>query len=130
MSGFVVGRPRPPLAPVVLLGDEFAVPPQDHVGCDDAGDRGEGTTAEDMAFHGETASLVVGQAQSLRAVHRAENAILLQQVVDDRLLVSIYPASEQQQTECERTRQRIHGGSLAERVRNCGSWSVILRWDS
>jgi hypothetical protein len=51
-------------------------------------------TAEDVAFHGETASLVVGQTQSSGPVHRAEDAVLLEQVVNDRLLVSIDLARE------------------------------------
>jgi hypothetical protein len=72
------------------------------------------TTAEDVAFHGDTASLVVGQAQSSGTVHGAEHAILLDQVVDDRLLVSIDPAKEQQDEEGERGRQRVHGGSLPQ----------------
>jgi hypothetical protein len=73
------------------------------------------TTAEDVAFHGETASLVVGQAQSSGTIHRAEDSILLEQVVNDRLLVSIDPAREQQKKEGERGRQRVHGASLPER---------------
>jgi hypothetical protein len=51
-------------------------------------------TAEDVAFHGETASLVVGQAQPPGTVHCAEDAVLLEQVVNDPLLVSINPAGE------------------------------------
>ena len=39
------------------------------------------TTAEDLTLHGETASLVVGQAQSSGTVHRAEDAVLFEQVV-------------------------------------------------
>jgi len=60
-------------------------------GCHDAGDGHEVTTAKDVPFHGETASLVVGQAQSSRAVPRAEDAVLLEQVVEDCLLVSSDP---------------------------------------
>jgi phage head maturation protease len=71
-------------------------------------------TAEDVAFHGETASLVVGQAQSSGTVHRAEDAVLLEQIDNDRLLVSIDPAREQQEEEGERVRQRVHGGSLPQ----------------
>ena len=62
------------------------VPPQDGVGCHDAGDGREVTPAEDVAFHGETASLVVAQAQLSGTVHCAEDPILLEQVVNDRLL--------------------------------------------
>ena len=68
------------------------VPTQDSVRCHDARDSREVTPAEDVAFHGETASLVVGQAQSSGTVQRAENAILLEQVVNDGLLVSIDPS--------------------------------------
>src|SRR5262249_5546490 len=75
----------------------------------------EVTTAEEVAFDGETASLIVGQAQSPRTVRRAENAVLLEQVVDDRLLVSIYPAGEQQEAEGERALQPVHDRSVPER---------------
>jgi len=60
------------------------------------------STAQDLAFHGETASLVVSQARSYRTVHRPEHSIFLEHVVNDRLLVSIDPAREQQQEEGER----------------------------
>jgi hypothetical protein len=73
------------------------------------------TTAEDVALHGEPASLVVSQAQSSGTVHRAEYSVLLEQVVYDRLLVSIDPAGEQQEEEGERRRQRAHAWSLPER---------------
>ena len=48
---------------VVFLGDEPPVPPQDGVGCHDASDVREAAPAEDLAFHGEAASLVVGETQ-------------------------------------------------------------------
>lgn len=79
----------PRLRTVVLRGDESPVPTQDGVRCHDARDSREVPTAEDAAFHGETASLIVGQAQSSGTAHRAEDAVLLEQVVNDRLLVSI-----------------------------------------
>jgi hypothetical protein len=65
--------------------------------------------------HGETASLVVGQAQSSGTVHHAEDAVLFEQVVNDRLLMSIDPAREQREEEGKRGRQLVHGGSLPER---------------
>jgi hypothetical protein len=98
----------PHLRTVVLLGDQCPVPPQDRVGRHDAGDGCKMTTAEDAAVHGETTSLVVGQAQSPRPVHRAENAVLLEQVLNDRLLMAIDPAGEQQEAEGERARRRVH----------------------
>ena len=40
--------------------------------------------------------------------------VLLEQVVNDRLLLSIDPTGEQQQEEGERRRQRIHRDSVPE----------------
>ena len=71
------------------------------------------TTAQHLAFHGETPSLVVSEAQSSRAAHRPEDSIFLEQIVNDRLLVSIDPAREQQQEEGERGRHRGHEGKSA-----------------
>jgi hypothetical protein len=65
------------LRAVVLLGDERPVPAEDGVGCHDAGNARELTTAEDLAFDCETASLVVREVQSARTVSRAEDSVLL-----------------------------------------------------
>jgi hypothetical protein len=91
MSGWVVGRPGRRVF-VVLRGAEFAVPAQDRVGCHDARDSREVPTAEDVAFHGETASLVVGEANPSRTVRRTEDPVFLAQVVNHGLLLSIDPA--------------------------------------
>jgi hypothetical protein len=79
-------------------------------------DRSQAAPAEDFAFHGQAASLVVREAQSSGLLHRSENPILLQQVINDRLLLSIDPTGEQQNEEGERRRQRIHSASLPERL--------------
>ena len=112
LGGRATGTPR--LRTVVLLGDETPVPAQDRVGCHDTSDCRESAAAQDLAFHGETASLVVSEAQSSRTGHRPEDSIFLEQVVNDRLLVSIDPAREQQQEEGERGRHRGHGWSLPD----------------
>ena len=77
---------------VVLLGDERAVPAQDRIGRHDAGNLGEAPSAEGVAFHGQAASLVDGEANPLATVRRAEHAVLLEQIVNDVLLLSIGPA--------------------------------------
>ncbi len=61
-----------------------------------------------FAFHGKSASLIVGEAHASRAVCRAENPVLLEQVLDDVLLLSIDPAGDEQEQEGERGRQPIH----------------------
>ena len=42
------------------------------------------------------------------------NSVLLKQVLDDRLLLSIDPTGKEQTEEGERRRQRIHGESVPE----------------
>ena len=89
----VLGRPgRRFCRAVVLLGDQPAVPAQDRIGCHDAGDVGEAPSAEGLAFHGQTASLIVGEANPLGTVRRTEDPVLLAQVLNDGLLLSIDPA--------------------------------------
>ena len=64
------------------------------------------------AFHGERASRVVSKAQSSRTVHRPEDSMFLEQMANDRLLVSIDPAREQQ-------RQKASGGGSGFMARGC-----------
>ena len=77
---------------VVFLGDELPVPPQDGVGCHDARDHCKAASAKDLAFHGQAASLVVGEARPSGSVRGAEDPVLLEQVVNDRLLLPANPA--------------------------------------
>ena len=105
MSGLVAGRPgRRVCVPSYFLATSLRYQRKMVSGCSDARDRCAVTTAEDLAFHGKMASLVVGQAQSPGTVHRSEDAVLLEQVVNHRLLMSIDPAREQQEEKRERGR--------------------------
>ena len=104
----------PFLCTVVLRGDQSPIPPQDGVGCHDTSDGRELPTAEDLALYGQPTSLVIREAETSGTVCGAEDAILLQQVVNDRLLLPIDPAGEQQDEEGERGRQRVHRGSWPE----------------
>ena len=69
-----------------------SVPAQDGIGCHDAGDLRETLPPEGLPFYGEPAPLVVGEANALGAVCRTEDPVLLPQVLDDVLLLSIDPA--------------------------------------
>jgi hypothetical protein len=98
MSGLVSGDGASRLRAVVLLGDEPPIP-TDGVGCDDSGDVREAAPVEDLAFHGQAAPLVVGEAKPSRTVRCAEETVLLEQVANDRLLVPVDPAGEEQEEE-------------------------------
>ncbi len=58
---------------IVFLVDQQTVPAQNRIRRRDAGDVGEALSAEGFAFHGQTASLVVGQANTVGPVRRAED---------------------------------------------------------
>jgi hypothetical protein len=114
MSGWVVGRPgRRLFEPSYFLATSLRYHRRMVSGVTMPATAA--TTTEDLAFHGEPASLVVSQAQSSGTVHHAEDAVLFEQVLNDRLLMSIDPAREQQEEEGKRGRQLVHGGSLPER---------------
>jgi hypothetical protein len=94
MSGLVRGRPvRRAFEPSYFFAQQPAIPPQDGVRCDNAGD-GRQAAADDVAFHGQTAALVVGEAQASGSLRCAEDPVLLEQVVNHRLLFSIDPTGE------------------------------------
>jgi len=71
---------------VVFLGHKAPIPTQDRLRCDDTGHTRQPAPAEDVAFHRQAASLVVGEAQASRSVRGAEDAVLHKQIVNDRLL--------------------------------------------
>ncbi len=58
-------------------------------GGDDAGDALKHLAAESLALHGEASALIVGQADAAAAELLTEDAILLQEVVDDAVLLAV-----------------------------------------
>ena len=93
----------------VFLGDEAAVPAEDRVRGDDARDVPEATPTEGLSLHRQAAPLVVSEPERAGTALRAQHAVLLEQVVDGRLLLAVDPAREQKEEEGERGRQRVHG---------------------
>ena len=100
--------------PVVFLRDEPPVPTQDRVGCHDPGHSRQAASAEKDAFHGQAAALVVGEAQPSGSVRGAQDPVLREQVVDDRLLLPVT------QPETSRSRKASGRGreSMAEASRS------------
>src|SRR4029077_13339652 len=70
---------------VVLLRDQRAIPPQNRVRSDDAGDARQPPPAERLTLDRQNAALVVGETDSSMSVRGAQDSVLLQQVVDDGL---------------------------------------------
>ena len=76
---------------------------------------------EGLPFHGEPATLIVREAKALGTVCRAADSVLLEQVLDDVLLLSIDPSGEEQEQKGERGRQPIH-------ERQCAPDRVGFQW--
>jgi hypothetical protein len=85
-DGAGLARPtRPSLgSPVVLPCDELAVPSQDGLRRDDAGELPKPFAAEGLPLDGELASLGVGQTQAPVAEALAQHLVLGAQVLDRR----------------------------------------------
>ena len=100
MSGVVRGRPGTRLFEAAYFwANEPAVPPEDGVRGDDARDVAETTPTEGLSLHRQAAPLVVSEPGPAATALRAQDAVLLEQVVDGRLLLAVDPAREQKQEE-------------------------------
>jgi len=75
-----------------LLGNELPVPTENRVGSDERSNFGEGTSSNGFASHGQSASLIVGQAESPATELLLEDSVLLAEVLDDRVLLAADPA--------------------------------------
>src|ERR671935_2015050 len=83
-------RPLPRVAP--LLRNQAPMPAQNRVRCHDRGNPTQQPSAEPMPFRCETATLVILQPQAVALQLLSENAVLFYEVLDDVLLVAVYPS--------------------------------------
>ena len=101
--GHVTSRHRPAStaagAAVVCLGDQSPVPAENRVRRDDAGDLHQDAPSELLAAHGESTALGIGPAKRPRAQVLPEDPILLPEIRDQIVLVSVHPASKRENEE-------------------------------
>ena len=99
-------------AAIVFLGDQSPVPTQDRIRGDDARDLRQDPPAEFVTAHSESTTLGVRQAKRPRAQVFSEDPILLPEIVDQIVLVTVHPASEREDEELQRRRHslRLLGG--------------------
>ena len=104
--GHVTSRHRPAStaagAAVVCLGDHSPVPAENRVRRDDAGDLHPDAPSELLTAYGESTALGIGQAKRPRAQVLPEDPILLPEIVDQIVLVTVHPASEREDEELSR----------------------------
>ena len=113
-----------PLRAVAFAGDQLAVPAEDRVGRDEAGDLVEDLAAEDPAHHREAPALVIGQPKTASAHLLSEDSVLLHRVVDDPVPVPVHPPGAQRQEEGEGS-SRTWSGLRAETASRQGGRSSI-----
>jgi len=70
------------------------MPAQDRVRGHDRGNPTQQPSAEPMPFRCETTALVILQPQAVAFQLLSKNAVLLYEVLDHLLLVSVYPSGE------------------------------------
>ncbi len=94
-------------AAIVFLGDQSPVPTQDRIRGDDARDLRQDPPAEFVTAHSESTMLGVRQAKRPRAQVFSEDPILLPEIVDQIVLVTVHPASEREDEELQRRRHSL-----------------------
>ena len=94
-------------AAIVFLGDQSPVPTQDRIRGDDARDLRQDPPAEFVTAHSESTTLGVRQAKRPRAQVFSEDPILLPEIVDQIVLVTVHPASEREDEELQRRRHSL-----------------------
>ena len=94
-------------AAIVFLGDQSPVPTQDRIRGDDACDLRQDPPAEFVTAHSESTTLGVRQAKRPRAQVFSEDPILLPEIVDQIVLVTVHPASEREDEELQRRRHSL-----------------------
>ena len=94
-------------AAIVFLGDQSPGPTQDRIRGDDARDLRQDPPAEFVTAHSESTTLGVRQAKRPRAQVFSEDPILLPEIVDQIVLVTVHPASEREDEELQRRRHSL-----------------------
>src|SRR2546427_11627414 len=88
------GTALPPTLPRPLLGDQPPVPAQDRVRCHDGRHLPKDSATESLALRRQAPALVITQSDTTPPQLLPEGAVLLHQVVDHLLLVTIDPSSQ------------------------------------
>ena len=113
---------------VVFVGNQVAIPAQDSVRRQQAGDLLEPFPAKHLAPRCEPSALIICEPQPAATHLLAQNSILFFEVVDHLELLPIDPAGEQQEQELQRLAGHVepsHGATL-ERIRR-DSFQLVRR---
>jgi len=98
-----------------FLSDELPVPTEDSIGSDERGDLGEGASANSFAQHSQSATLIVCEPESSATELLLEDAILLAEILNDRILLAADPAREGRDQNLPGLKDDGHPGIVARR---------------
>ena len=119
-----------PALPSYFLGDQSPVPTQDRIRGDDARDLRQDPPAEFVTAHSESTTLGVRQAKRPRAQVFSEDPILLPEIVDQIVLVTVHPASEREDEELQRRRHSLRLLGRLDQHRPNEPSKRRLTWDN
>ena len=98
----------PPLAVVPLPRNQPSVPSQQGFRCDDTGDFCQEFPAKRLTLYREPTSLIVCETKPPPAEPSFEDFVLLEQVDDSGLLVTLEPTSDCDDQQCQGLDRRAH----------------------
>jgi hypothetical protein len=87
---------------VVFLGDQFPMPSQKGLRCDNAGDLGKNLSSQRFGVYGQSAALMVIEAHSPVTELFSKHPILLAKVINDLQLAVVHPPGNSDQHKPER----------------------------
>lgn len=114
----------PVRSPVVLGGDESAVPGEQRLRGHDAAQTAQCSTPERLGADSQSSALVVGKPETAATELLAQYAVLLAKVINDVLLTTVDEASHRHDQELEG--EAVHGSDHTVPPRLRGGRSVTL----
>ncbi len=94
------------------------MPTKDSVGRDERCDFGKGSAAESFASHRQSATLIIGQAESSATKLLLQDAVLLSEILDDRVLMAADPTGEGGHEDLPGLERRRHPEIVAKPTAN------------
>jgi hypothetical protein len=97
-----------------LLSNELPVPAKDGVGSDERSNFAESPSSNGLATNCEPPTLIVGQPESSASKLLLQDAVLLAEILDGRILLATNPASHGGNEDLPRLEQRRHPEIVAK----------------
>ena len=101
------------MAVIPLPRHQHTVPTEDGIRREERAYFAEELAAEHLSLDSQTAPLIVAEQEAFLAEFLLEHLILGSQVLDDFLLLTVHPTSENHEIELPGLKDEIHGGAIS-----------------